>query len=75
MAYKTRVKCLVKLLLEFYANIGRAHLRRSMGHSQPGVETPEIALKKPPVKFRLASCSGFTISAKPDLLISIVHRG
>jgi hypothetical protein len=51
MAYKTRVKCLVKLLLEFYANIGRAHLRRSMGHSQPGVETPEIALKKPPVKF------------------------
>ena len=51
MAYKTRVKCLVKLLLEFYANTKRAHLRRRMEHSQLGVETPEIGTENRRRKF------------------------
>jgi len=51
MAYKTHVKCPVKLLLEFYGNTERAHVRRRMEQSQPGVKTLQIAAENRQQKF------------------------
>jgi hypothetical protein len=74
MAYKTRVKCFAKLLLEFYANAKRAISTTGWNFRQAGAEMPKKSRREATNKKLPVSRTDLTIHARRALSISIVHR-